>query len=341
MDSVFADKISFGFEYPYIAIAAFFVIPVVIILSKRFKNPFAASISLGPPQGTPFKPPINLNGLSRTLRFMEYLGGFLLIICAASPEIRVTKTVWNNRGADVLFVLDISPSMAAMDMDGQSRFNTARKLIRNFSERRPSDSIGLVAVGNDAAILIPPTSDREVIASRMESLRLGELGDGTALGTGLATAAYHLEKSAAPRRAVVLISDGENNAGAIHPNTAAKMLADTGISFWVIGIGSGGEVPIDYTDPYTRIRRTGLYDSRYDTDSLKKTALAGNGTWIQAASADALEAAFFKIDEEEIVVRRAGTTTQTRPYHSLVLIIAVSLIIIANFIKRFILGAWV
>ena len=341
MNSIFTDKISFGFEYPSIAIAALFIIPMAIILSKKLKNPFAASISLGPPLGTPFKPPINLKGLIISLQFIEYLGAFLLILCAASPEIRITKTVWQNRGADILFVLDISPSMAALDMDGQSRYNAARKLLKNFCERRPSDSIGLVAVGNDAAILIPPTSDREVIAGRLESLRLGELGDGTALGTGLATAVYHLEKSAAPRRAVVLISDGENNAGAIHPNTAAKMLAEADISFWVIGIGSGGEVPIDYTDPSTRIRRTGLYDSHYDTDSLKKIALAGNGTWIQAASADALEAAFFKIDEEEIIVRRAGTTTQSRPYHSLFLIIAVSLIMGANFIKRFIMGAWV
>ena len=341
MDSIFTDKISFGFEYPYIAIAVFFIILAAIIISKRLKNPFAASISLGPPQGTPLKPPINLKGLIRTLRFIEYFGVILLIICAASPEIRITKTVWQNRGADILFVLDISPSMSALDMDGQSRFNAAKKLLINFCERRPSDSIGLVAVGSDAAMLIPPTSDREVIADRLENLMLGELGDGTALGTGLATAAYHLENSAAPRRAVVLISDGENNAGAIHPHTAAKMLADTGISFWVIGIGSGGEVPVDYTDPFTRIRRTGLYDSRYDTDSLKKIASAGNGTWIQAASADALEAAFFNIDEKEIIVRRAGTVTQSLSYHSLFLIIAVSLIIGANFIKRFFLGAWV
>ena len=341
MDNSFPDKISFGFEHPYIAITAVLLIPVIIILAKRFKNSFEASISLGPPQGTPFKPPINFNGIVRTLRFFEYLGAFLLLISAASPEIIITKTVWQNRGADILFVLDISPSMAALDMGGQNRFDAARKMIKNFSDRRPSDSIGLVAVGLDAAILIPPTSDREVLAGRLENIRLGEMGDGTALGTGIATAAYHIKYSAAPRRAVVLISDGENNAGAIHPHTAAKMLADIGASFWVIGIGSGGEIPIDYIDPYTRIRRTGLYDSRYDIDSLKNIASAGNGTWLQGASADALEAAFFKIDEQELIVRRAGTTTQTHPYHLVFLTIALSLIAAANFIKRFILGAWV
>jgi Ca-activated chloride channel family protein len=167
------------------------------------------------------------------------------------------------------------------------------------------------------------------------------MGDGTALGMGLAIASYHLKKSTARRKAAVLISDGENNAGAIHPHTAAAMLAGAGASLWVIGVGSGGEVPIDYTDPYTKIRLTGLYDSRYDTDSLKKIAMSGGGTWIQAASADALEAAFSALDEKEMTIRRAGTDVKSRPFFMPFLICALSFIIFSNFIRKFIMGAWV
>ena len=331
---------SFGFERPLIAVAAFIIIPLAIALARRLGSPFTASVSLGPPGGVSFKAPVNLKGILKTLRFLEYCGVLLLFLGAAGPLIKTSETVWLNRGADILFVLDISPSMAALDMDGTSRFSVARRLLLDFAERRPADGIGLVAVGSDAALLVPPATDRQVLASRLVELQLGELGDGTALGMGLAIAAYQLERSTAPRRAAVLITDGENNAGAVHPETAAAMIASIGASLWVIGIGSGGEVPIDYIDPFTRIRRTGLYDSRFDVETLRQISSAGNGTWISAPSADAFIAAFTRLDSQEMVVRRSGVVTQSRSFHLPFLLAALALIAVSRFVKRFFLGAW-
>jgi len=333
-------QMGFSFERPMIAAAALIVIPLAMFIARKLGSPFTASVPLGPPGGIPFKAPLNLGGIVKMLRILEYCGALLLFVSAANPLIKVSETVWLNRGADILFVLDISPSMAALDMGGASRFNIARELLKNFAEHRPSDSIGLVVVGYDAALLVPPTTDRELLASRLDRLRLGEMGDGTALGMGLALAAYHLEKSTAPRRAAVLISDGENNAGAIHPETAAAMLKDIGVSLWVIGIGSGGEVPIDYVDPFTRIRRTGLFDSSYDTEALRKINAAGGGNLISAPSADAFAAAFARLDDQEMVVRRSGTVTRFYPCYLTFMIAALSLIAAVRFVRRFFLGAW-
>jgi Ca-activated chloride channel family protein len=333
-------QISFGFERPLLAVATLIIVPLAIYLARRRGSPFIASVPLGPPGGVPFKAPFNLARIDKALRTLEYCGAFLLFICASGPLVKISETVWLNRGADILFVLDISPSMAALDMEGASRYNAARKLLKDFAESRPSDGIGLAAVGSDAAILVPPTTDRNLLSSRLDKLQIGELGDGTALGMGLAIAAYHLEKSTAPRRAAVLISDGENNAGAIHPETAAAMLGNMGVSLWVIGVGSGGEVPIDYIDPFTRVRRTGLFDSRYDIEALKKISSSGGGTWVSAPSADALAAAFSRLDDQEMVVRRAGTVTRSRPFHLPFMIVSLSLIAAVRFIRRFFLGAW-
>ena len=333
-------QMGFSFEQPLIAAAALVVIPLAMFLARKLGSPFTASVPLGPPGGIPFKAPLNLGGIVKTLRILEYCGALLLFVSAAGPQIKISETVWLNRGADILFVLDISPSMAAIDMGGASRFNIARELLKKFAEHRPSDSVGLVAVGYDAALLVPPTTDRELLASRLDGLRLGEMGDGTALGMGLALAAYHLEKSTAPRRAAVLISDGENNAGAIHPETAAAMLKDIGVSLWVIGIGSGGEVPIDYIDPFTRIRRTGLFDSSYDTEALRKINAAGGGNLISAPSADALASAFARLDDQEMVVRRSGTVTRFYPCYLTFMIAALGLIATVRFVRRFFLGAW-
>lgn len=329
-----------SFESPLLVAGAFIIIPLALFIARKLGSPFTAPVPLGAPGGVPFKAPVNLGGLVRLLRILEYCGVFLLFLSAAGPMIKTPETVWLNRGADILFVLDISPSMAAIDMDGASRFTTACGLLQDFAERRPADSIGLVAVGSDAALMIPPATDREALASRLDQLQIGEMGDGTALGMGLAVAAYHLENSAAPRRAVVLISDGENNAGPIHPETAAAMLKDMGVSLWVIGIGSGGEVPIDYIDPFTRVRRTGLFDSRYDTEAFTRICAAGNGTWIPAPSTNALNAAFARLDDREMVIGRSDVITRSRPCHLPFMAVALGLLCVVRFVRRFFLGAW-
>jgi Ca-activated chloride channel family protein len=332
--------VSFGFERPLLAAAAFIVLPLAALITRRLKSPFTVAIPLGPPGGVSFKMPYNTGGLVRILRIFEYAGAALLFISAAGPVLKTSETVWLNRGADILFVIDTSPSMAGLDMNGTSRFNAARNLLSAFAERRPSDGIGLVALGDDAALLVPPTTDRRLLLSRLQQLRIGEMGDGTALGMGLAVAAFHLEKSAAPRRAVVLISDGENNAGAIHPETAAVMLGEMGVSLWVIGVGSGGEIPIDYVDPRTHMRRTGTFDSRVDRESLRRLSQTGGGFYISAPSAEALAEAFARLDDREMTVRRSGIVTSTRSCRFPFMISALVLFAAAGFVRRFFLGAW-
>jgi Ca-activated chloride channel family protein len=278
--------------------------------------------------------------LVKIIRFLDLAGVFALFIAAAGPSFISTEIVWLNRGADILFVVDVSPSMAGIDMNGRSRFDAARDLVRDFAEGRPSDAIGLVAVGNDASLMVPPTVDRSALFSRLDSLRIGELGDGTALGMGLGIAALHIRKSTAPRRAVALITDGENNAGAIHPETAAAALQNAGASLWVIGVGSGGEVPIDYVDPITRIHRTGTFDSRFNTESLRSIAQSGGGQYIAAPSAEAFSHAFSRIDEGELIIRRSGTINRSRSFQPPLIAAALALICAARLLRRYILGAF-
>jgi len=294
--------VNFGFDRPLTAVIAFIIIPLAWYILSKLKNPFVVYVPLGAPGGVPFKSQ-QMGGLVILLKFLEALGVFLLFFTAAAPVTKKTETVWLNRGADIIFVLDVSPSMAALDMDGKNRYTTAKNLITEFTNKRLSDNVGLVAVGTEAVLLLPPTTDREALFQRMDRLLIGEMGEDTALGMGLAVAAYHLEKSNAKRKIAVLITDGENNAGAIHPETAASMLREMNISLWVIGIGSAGKVPIDYLDPFTKVRNAGLFDSRFDVESLRRLSAAGGGTFIYAPTANSFAAAFTKLDEGEITVQ--------------------------------------
>jgi Ca-activated chloride channel family protein len=294
---------------------------------------------------------------------MEYAGVFLLFAAAAEPELRISEMIWLDRGADIFFVVDISPSMAGMDIDGGSRFDAARKLITEFALNRPSDAIGLAAVGNEAGLLLPPTIDRALLLERLNNLRIGEMGDGTALGMGLSVAALHSRNSVpqgapqgapqgvpqgapqgeprgrAQRRAVVLITDGENNAGSVHPETAAAAIKNLGMSLWVIGVGSSGEVPIDYVDPRLNLRRTGSFDSRFDPESLRAIARRGGGTYIPAPSGAAFSAAFNRLDQTEFIVRRSGSVTRTRSLCGPLILAALICLFIPRLFRRWYLGA--
>jgi Ca-activated chloride channel family protein len=344
-----------GFEYPLFTAALPVLIFLILLVTRRSRHAFVLLLPLGAPGGVPFKTPFKGGLILRLLFGMELFAAVLLLLAAGGPERRVNRTLWLGRGADILFVLDISPSMAGLDMGGPgnaqsagtrsggryevSRFDAARNLVRDFAERRPTDAIGLAALGNDAALLVPPTVDRRVLEDRLERLQLGELGDGTALGMGLAVAARHLQNSASPRRAAILITDGENNAGPVNPQTAAALLGDAGISLWVIGLGSGGEIPIDYVDPLTRMRRTGTFDSRFDEAGLRALSEAGGGTYIPAPSAEALAAAFSRISGEELTVSRSGLMVRRYPLQIPLIAAGLVLCVLAEFIRRFLLGA--
>jgi Ca-activated chloride channel family protein len=320
-------------------LAAFISIPLLLFISRYFKPLFALDIPLEPPGGIAFKPPVNLKFLMKILHALEMTGIFLLFAAAAGPHFVFTEMVWLNRGADIIFVMDISPSMAGMDMGGRTRFDAARSLLIEFAEQRRQDAIGFVALGQDAALLVPLTTDREVLYSRLNSLAIGELGDGTALGTGLALAAFHISKSEAPRRAVVLITDGENNAGTIHPESAAAMLGEMGVSLWVVGVGSFGEVPVNYVDPITKMRRTGTFESRYNTEDLKSIADKAHGQWVHAPQAEALAAAFSQLDQREMIIRRSIPMRREEPLYVVFVIAAAALLWGVRFVRRYVLGA--
>jgi Ca-activated chloride channel family protein len=224
-------------------------------------------------------------------------------------------------------------------MNGGSRFDAACELVRDFADRRPQDAVGLVAVGEDAALLTPLTTDRELFYSRLDTLAVGELGDGTALGMGLAMAGLHIGRSTAPRRAVALITDGENNAGAVHPETAAALLGDMGVSLWVIGVGSFGEIPINYLDPVTRLRRVGTFESRFDPAVLEAIAGKADGVWIAAPSAEAFAAAFARLDQGEMLIRRSGIARRKDPFHWVFIAAALVLLWGVHVVRRYILGA--
>lgn len=325
-------------ERPLVLILGVAAVGGVSLFLRSRKYAAAVPVSLGPPGSEPFKPPIGVGAIVTVMRVAEFIGILSLFVAASGPISVTDQVVWLARGGDILFVLDCSPSMSGRDMDGRSRFETAKQLIRGFVEERGADAVGLIAVGGDAALLIPPTVDRRAFNARLDSLSIAELGDGTALGSGLSIAALHLRSSRAPRRAAVLITDGENNAGEIHPATAAAALKAVGVSLWIIGVGSSGQVAIDYIDPETGKRRVGMLDSRFDGNFLRSIASAGGGSYLNAPTASALSDAFASFSASSAFPVASRTEPRIEPLYLPFVVVGLALVSISRILRRQMLG---
>ena len=146
-------------------------------------------------------------------------------------------------GIDIVIALDLSTSMHAADFEPQNRLHVAKEVLKDFVGRRTSDRIGLVVFARDAYTQCPLTLDTGILRDQVDRLRFGVIEDGTAIGNALATAVNRLRDSTAKSRAIVLITDGDNNSGQVSPLEAAEMARALGIRVFPILVGKGGVVP--------------------------------------------------------------------------------------------------
>ncbi|MDC7226305.1 MAG: VWA domain-containing protein [Spirochaetales bacterium] len=265
-----------------------------------------------------------------------WLGVAFIIVALAGPSYVEKEKIYLSRGIDIMFVLDESPSMAALDFPPTNRFDASKNVIRKFVKAREHDPVGLVTFAAEAALRIPPTLDTDGFLDELEDLELMELGNGTAVGLGIAIAALHLQDSTAEEKVIILITDGENNAGEIVPESAAEIAAGMGIRIYTIGIGTRGEVAIEYEDPETGKIITGRYDSDFDEDLLTEIAETTNGKYYFASSTNALDGIIDIIDSLESSEKRIKIKTTSRSGHRPLIIMALCLIFFDFFIRKLI-----
>lgn len=274
------------------------------------------------------------NFASMISRIFVILGYCASVAALADPVVYHQKRVYTSRGTDVLFVLDTSPSMAAKDIAGGTRLDAAKQAIRTLVNTNGGFSFGLVAMASEAAVIVPPTTDHDIFLARLDSVTTGNLGEGSAIGTGLSTAVYHLASSGAPRKCIVLITDGENNAGEIHPDTAAQLAGSKGIILYTLGIGTRGSVPLDYVDPKTGRVYSGYLESGFDSVPLKHIAALAGGKYFDIRTLDQLTSALTVISSSVNVIQTYHLKTTNDSYYGQLLIAAGICFALAYIIRR-------
>ena len=323
-----------------LALAALLLLPPAIYWSHyRRGRGGVLSVSCHLWGAAPLAPSNGARGLvARLVRWLFWLAVATLIVAAAGPVRVHRERVFLTPGLDLMIVLDESPSMAARDLGTASRFTTAIEVIRDFVAGRENDAIGMVSFSDRAALQVPKTLDRTALHGALDRLRVMTLGDATAIGMGIAVALLHLEDSSAAGRVIILLTDGENNAGELAPGTAAAIAAEKGVRIYTIGVGRAGATALELTDPRSGLTQRGVYHGRFDEALLRRVAETTGGRYFAATEPGALAAVFREIDSLERVETRTRVHVLREPHHVELLLAALALLLLEVFLRRVVLA---
>jgi Ca-activated chloride channel family protein len=257
----------------------------------------AAVLARGPRAG---------RALPRLVAALRWTALAACVVALARPRSGARAEESLSDGIDIVLTIDLSSSMLAEDLQPNNRLEVAREVLKRFVAGRASDRIGVVAFAAEALTQVPLTTDYPVVTAAIDNLQAGQLEDGTAIGTAIATSANRLRDAPGRSRVMILLTDGENNRGAIDPRTAAKAAAAVGVRIYAIGVGTEGMAPV----PVGR----GVYGLRYENRPVRidealmtEVARTTGGRYFRARDAQALREIYGQIDRLERTPVRAKT----------------------------------
>lgn len=230
--------------------------------------------------------------------FLRLLGLLFLVIALARPQLTLKEEEVKAEGIDIMLAIDLSSSMLAKDFE-PDRLEVSKEVAIDFVRKRPHDRMGLAVFAGEAFTQCPLTTDQTILTDFMETLAVGTLADGTAIGMGLATAVNRLKDSESKSKIVILLTDGVNNTGYIDPQTASEIAEEYDVKVYTIGVGSQGNA----LTPVNR-RSNGQYVFRMsrvqiDEALLKEISKNTGGRYFRATDRDDLENIYAEIDRLE------------------------------------------
>lgn len=210
---------------------------------------------------------------------------FIFLVMALASPIHVDQSDPLNRsGKEIVLAIDASGSMNASGFDIDDRFSKGERLSRfeltqvvakEFIYKRAGDNIGVVLFGDFAFIASPITYEKEIVAEMIGYLTQGMAGQNTAIGEAIAMSVRAFLHSNAKSKLIVLLSDGEQNSGAVSVKDALRLAQEKGIKIYTIGIGEA------------------------DSALLQKIAKESGGLYFSALSAAQLQEVYAVIDHLE------------------------------------------
>ena len=294
--------------------ALLLLLPWGFAVWRVFRRATASGLPFAPVRRLPARTGGWRAAAAKILPAVLLLGALLLVAAAARPQTRFARV---NRSADaiaIMMVVDVSGSMEALDLSPKNTLNTPAEKTRldvvkqtfaDFVKERPADLVGLVTFGGFASTRAPLTLDHGALLKVLEGVSIPSGANAsqeetlTAIGDGLATACARLQDAEPATRVIVLLSDGESNAGIFTPGQAANAAKELGIRVYTIGVGShDGIADVRVRDAYGRSVLQ-KYRIGFDEAELRAIASATGGHYFNASTKDGLDKALADINTLE------------------------------------------
>lgn len=277
------------------ALALLAAVPLALLLRRRGRVPALPVGDIGPALAAS-----RASFLSVLPGACRVLGLAALVLALAGPRLTEETTAYQGRGIDVMLAVDLSESMAAMDMRLAGRTVTRLEAVADaaarFAAAHPGDRIGLVAFGSRAYTVMPPTVDRAALAEALSRLSVGAAGQRTAMGDAVGLAVKRLAGADGLARLVVVFGDGRSNAGEVGPEEAARVAAGRGIVVHAVGVGGDAPAPFLVTHPLLGSRIV-TEMAAVDATTLAALAETTGGISVRAEDAAGLDAAVDALSE--------------------------------------------
>jgi Ca-activated chloride channel family protein len=239
--------------------------------------------------------------VTRLLPVVTAVALSLMIAALARPQAGDRKVKMMTEGVNIILALDLSESMRALDFKRDdkivTRLDAVKGVVGDFIMKREGDRIGMVVFGSNAFTQLPLTRDYNTIAFMLDHLKIGAAGPSTAIGDAVGISLKRLADVEAESNIIILLTDGESNAGQLSWEDGIKIAAKRGVKIHTIGVGSKGKAPF-LVD--------GLFGKQYvyqqvnvDYEALKTIAETTGGSFFKAKDTGALAEIYTMIDRME------------------------------------------
>jgi Ca-activated chloride channel family protein len=234
--------------------------------------------------------------------FLKYGAMVLLILAMARPQWGTREEMVLTEGINIVLAVDLSESMAALDFrrEGKivNRLEAVKGVVGEFVRQRTGDRIGMVVFGTEAYTQLPLTRDYNAIVSILDRLKIGAAGKNTAIGDAIGISLKRLSDIESESNIIILLTDGQSNAGQLSPRAASEIAMETGVKIYTIGVGTRGRAPFLVRDP--------VFGERYvyqqvtiDEKTLKAIAEKTDGLYFRAENTEGLATIYDRIDALE------------------------------------------
>ena len=276
--------------------------PLILPLFNDFQNIKYKAFAM-------VKPPLRVH------HFLLWASWAFLLVALARPQYLQKVSDIKVTGRDLLLVVDMSGSMARPDMKDEkgvkiTRFTALKKVVGEFLQRRLGDRVGLAVFGSTAHLYSPLTFDAGAVATMLSELEISMIDLSTAIGDGIVVGAKHLaaQTNEAENKVIILLTDGQNNAGVYDPEDAARLARTMGIKIYTIGF-------------------VGEDKDAVDEASLIRIAYGTGGQYYRATNRQQLENIYAEIDQLEPSFSASDSFVYTDIFHIPLLLSLLCLVI--------------